>query len=1299
MSAFRSPSRMRLGLDQDCVDSLKVFWNNSPAITDVADTIKNCKNLVYFDLSMNHLTKLPEGISQLVNLEELFLNDTYLEFLHANFGRLTKLKVLELRENAIQTLPKSMSRLHHLQRLDIGQNDLADLPDVVGTLSSLTELWCDNNTIRSIPKFIGNLTKLNCLDASQNEIQGIAEEISKCTQLSDVTLNVNSLQSLPDSFTKLENISVLRLDCNSISYLPEEFGNLKNLQELSIVGNILKALPASMGLLRKLHTLYLDDNLLSSLPKEIGSCTSLTVLSLSKNRLKEIPSEVGHLSALKVFTLSGNLVVHLPVSILSITKLGALWLSESQSKPLLPLTSEIDPASGQHVLTCYLLPQLPYNGDEARKYIDESNDNPLPRRSKPSIKFLTDVEPVVIESNVNKRGLLRAPTPYPKELRALAKHASHIHNRQSKEHNGDIVNTDEPEYDGDYPEEQPSGSGDPKTSIASTRINSVQTSIDIPDTSSKAKAVPEIPVNSSYSAYQSNLLTSGASTSKVDYKSPLHGISSIDTIGLPGVAPANVATRSYSSTPSSSSSSYPQQLSTTGQSYISSQQNNHQDISDVGKNQQLDVSTAGSSQLETRFTGLPDGPDKSNRESYGVSATEMARKSPPPYHVAARRAAFFRSSGGAGGSGLGSPTPQDTQGHARASPIVGRIFPLPTTAEPYHSSTSSSTSPSVVSKSTDMNVASNRNTKSSMADDDEEVFNLNKTYTISKDIDDSDAASSSIEENLDKGGSSTLDLDKGTLDSKNLVKTIESALESVDKRTTEFLREDRWQDAEIITEQQQDDHRNNPAPPPLEGEVLYSNVGLNEETDHVDSKVKPKPIVPSGIPSSMFHTSKGPPAVPPKPSPLLSRQQIGMHHSPEQVINDTSLDVLPANVSSSTRSENHSKIPTFGLTYSNKFVNSHLPVTISSSGDSNNHHQQFHSTQSPPFVDQSLEAGKSYMNHDTTEKSWGSQTSSTSSIGGLNSRIPKTTSFQSPVKSSAVHNFSGQQQSQFQFKKPEILSPKPSIARTVNPSRIPSFGSADNGKTRDEITTTATSPSLANSTQKSSLVSPKFSSSSSTGNATGGGIITSTIVENRSMNSSSIPESNANSNLDNSITGTKISRFGEPSPEKHDLKRTGSGTRIPKFTTTADTLRTALPISPPHQTTNNVDNAAYQSENNNEADTSLSNIPTSGISRIPSLGKKPWIFGTHKNARVVAIEFKKINSLGFSVSEAPAVGHGLDGQGIYVVGTDTVDSTVKVGDKILQVDGIDVSNMGLEIVKKILSNCQENINLLVSRKS
>ena len=123
--------------------------------------------------------------------------------------------------------------------------------------------------------------------------------------------------------------------------------------------NLLKALPPSIGLLRKLHTLICDENLLSDLPKEIGSCVQLTVLHVAKNRLSRIPSEIGHLSNLKVLSISGNSLLHLPVSILNIPKLGAIWLSETQSKPLLPLNKEIDAYTGQHVLTCFLLPQLP----------------------------------------------------------------------------------------------------------------------------------------------------------------------------------------------------------------------------------------------------------------------------------------------------------------------------------------------------------------------------------------------------------------------------------------------------------------------------------------------------------------------------------------------------------------------------------------------------------------------------------------------------------------------------------------------------------------------------------------------------------------------------------------------------------------------------------------------------------------------------------------------------------------------------------------------------------------------------
>jgi Leucine-rich repeat (LRR) protein len=102
-----------------------------PELFGNPDNIKGCKHLVYVDVSVNQLEKLPEGFTQLLSLEELYLNDTCLEFLPANFGRLTKLRILELRENNLNTLPKSIARLTSLERMDIGQNEFSDLVSVM----------------------------------------------------------------------------------------------------------------------------------------------------------------------------------------------------------------------------------------------------------------------------------------------------------------------------------------------------------------------------------------------------------------------------------------------------------------------------------------------------------------------------------------------------------------------------------------------------------------------------------------------------------------------------------------------------------------------------------------------------------------------------------------------------------------------------------------------------------------------------------------------------------------------------------------------------------------------------------------------------------------------------------------------------------------------------------------------------------------------------------------------------------------------------------------------------------------
>ncbi|KAI9558210.1 hypothetical protein GHT06_014963 [Daphnia sinensis] len=391
------------------------------SLTEVPDAISGLKALITLDLSVNPLGKLPEGATKLLSLESLNLSDTFLEFLPANFGRLTKLRLLELRENQLASLPKSMARLTALKRLDMGQNDLCDLPEVVGSIPSLTELWVDGNKLDVLPEFLGHLQNLVHLDASRNCLHGIAPTIGLCKSLTDLSLTSNNLANLPEEIGDLTMLTVLRVDDNRLTCLPDSLGRLSHLEELQAGQNRLSKLPTSIGLLRKLETLMLNENLLEELPVELGSCQRLTVLSLRKNRLDHLPPEMGHLSRLRVVNLSCNRLLHLPVSFLKLPSLSALWLSEAQTKPVVPLQTDIDSSTGHKVLTCFLLPQSADPEAEEQAPADKGSPNVVTARSPTHIKFAFDGE-----ADPKAGKLMRNPTPYPKELKALAKHAQHI---------------------------------------------------------------------------------------------------------------------------------------------------------------------------------------------------------------------------------------------------------------------------------------------------------------------------------------------------------------------------------------------------------------------------------------------------------------------------------------------------------------------------------------------------------------------------------------------------------------------------------------------------------------------------------------------------------------------------------------------------------------------------------------------------------------------------------------------------------------------------------------------------------
>uniref|UniRef100_T2M791 Leucine-rich repeat-containing protein 7 n=1 Tax=Hydra vulgaris TaxID=6087 RepID=T2M791_HYDVU len=422
---------------------------------ELPDDIKGMKSLQSFDCSVNPVGRMPDGFTMLLNLTHVYLNDCFLDFLPANIGRMIKLEVLEVRDNHLTMIPKSINRLKDLRRFDLGHNEFCELPEVIGTLTNLKELWLDGNEIKCLPSEIGNLINLEYLDASENKLEWICNEIEGCEMLTDLYLTANNLVQLPESLCKLKMLEILKVDENQLTHLPTSIGGLSSLRELICNRNQLETMPPGIGLLRKLHTLNVDDNFIEYLPDEIGSCIGLTIVSLRQNRLVHIPDDFGRLANLVVLMISSNMIEYLPYSMMKLKKLQALWLSENQAKPLIPLQTDWDPINERRFLTCYMFPQRPINDGDIFEENEPDNEqsNFQPTYHEEEWKKRTSVLFDIDEEDPQVVRLSRQPTPFPKDIKdrvnqfrqhAIAK--GHVTEHHS---NGEMVFS-EGETDKDY---------------------------------------------------------------------------------------------------------------------------------------------------------------------------------------------------------------------------------------------------------------------------------------------------------------------------------------------------------------------------------------------------------------------------------------------------------------------------------------------------------------------------------------------------------------------------------------------------------------------------------------------------------------------------------------------------------------------------------------------------------------------------------------------------------------------------------------------------------------------------------
>ena len=225
----------------------------------------------------------------------------------------------------------------------------------------------------------------------------------------------------------------LQVDDNQLERLPADLGRMTSLEELYCAENFLTSLPPSIGWLRKLHTLNVDENDLEDLPPEVGSCKSLKILSAHGNKLQSLPAELGHIVNLAVLNLAGNFIPHLPVSFVKLKSITAIWLANNQTKPLVQLNHDQDPYTGQKVLTNFLLPQQSEQDRDGDNTSESGSFHASvweEERSKRSLVKWAGEEAL----DLDKQGSLRrAPTPFPKEMRALAKKALSVRERNRTE--------------------------------------------------------------------------------------------------------------------------------------------------------------------------------------------------------------------------------------------------------------------------------------------------------------------------------------------------------------------------------------------------------------------------------------------------------------------------------------------------------------------------------------------------------------------------------------------------------------------------------------------------------------------------------------------------------------------------------------------------------------------------------------------------------------------------------------------------------------------------------------------------
>ncbi|GAV05255.1 hypothetical protein RvY_15416-2 [Ramazzottius varieornatus] len=257
----------RLPTDFGNLSSLQSLELRDNTVKSLPPSFSRLHMLQSVDLGNNEMEEFPLVLTELPNLKELLMDNNDFSFVPSQIGRMRSLTSIDFSENHIEMLPEEIGNLKNLTDLLLSTNCLDRLPDSIGNLYYLSVLKADRNRLQDIPESIGRCAMLTELILVENELAELPESIGNLSLLGTLNVDKNSLTELPESICRCTKLSILSLRKNRVQRLPQDIGRLSRMTVMDVSGNLLPNLPISVSEMTQLRAIWLSENQSQAMPK------------------------------------------------------------------------------------------------------------------------------------------------------------------------------------------------------------------------------------------------------------------------------------------------------------------------------------------------------------------------------------------------------------------------------------------------------------------------------------------------------------------------------------------------------------------------------------------------------------------------------------------------------------------------------------------------------------------------------------------------------------------------------------------------------------------------------------------------------------------------------------------------------------------------------------------------------------------------------------------------------------------------------------------------------------------------